>query len=370
MLLGDLGADVIKIEQPGRGDDTRTWGPPFVAGESAYFLSINRNKRSVCLDLQSPEGLAQARALAAGSDVVVENFRPGVMDRLGLGYEALHVLQPRLIYCAISAFGQDGPSRDRPGYDVIVQALGGLMGITGTPQGEPVKTGVALTDLAAGLYACSGILAALYHRERTGEGQRIDVSLLSTQLATLVNVASAYLLAGEVPVPQGSGVATIVPYQAFKAADGYIIIGAANDRLFANLCQTLGHPEWITDPRFRTNADRVVHRQLLVDLIAEILLTDTVASWEQRLVAGQIAVAPVNDMAQVFRDPQVVHSQQVVHIPHPTVGDLPQVGPAVTYSRTPAEVRLPPPLLGEHTEAVLADSQRHRNDTDDTEERP
>jgi crotonobetainyl-CoA:carnitine CoA-transferase CaiB-like acyl-CoA transferase len=255
---------------------------------------------------------------------------------------------------------------------VIIQALGGLMGITGTPEGEPVKTGVALVDLAAALYAFSGILAALYHRERTGEGQRIDVSLLSTQLATLINVASAYLIAGEVPVPQGSGHASIVPYQAFKAADGYIIIGAANDRLFANLCETLGHPEWITDPRFRTNADRVAHRQLLVGLIQEILLIDTVANWEQRLVAGQMAVAPVNDMAQVFRDPQVVHAQQVVQIPHPTVGDLPQVGPAVTYSLTPAEVRTPPPLLGEHTEAVLREieSQRHRNDTDDTEERP
>jgi crotonobetainyl-CoA:carnitine CoA-transferase CaiB-like acyl-CoA transferase len=370
MLLGDLGADVIKIEQPGHGDDTRTWGPPFVAGESTYFLSINRNKRSVCLDLQSAEGLAQARALVASSDVVVENFRPGVMDRLGLGYEALHALHPRLIYCAISGFGQDGPSRDRAGYDVIVQALGGLMGITGTPEGEPVKTGVALTDLAAGLYASSGILAALYHRERTGEGQRIDVSLLSTQLATLINVASAYLVAGVIPVPQGSSHASIVPYQAFKASDGYIIIGAANDRLFANLCQTLGHPEWITDPRFRTNVDRVAHRQLLVGLIQEILLTDTVAHWEERLIAGQMAVAPVNNMAQVFQDPQVVHSQQVAHIPHPTVGDLPLVGPAITLSHTPAEIRLPPPLLGEHTEELLAESQRHRNDTDGTEESP
>ncbi|MBA3946230.1 MAG: CoA transferase [Herpetosiphonaceae bacterium] len=353
MLLGDLAAEVIKVEEPDRGDDTRSWGPPFVGGESTYFLSVNRNKKSVCLDLRSDEGRAQARQIVLQSDIVVENFRPGVMDRLGLGYEALSGIHPRLIYCAISGYGQEGPYRDRAGYDVVVQALGGLMGITGTPDGPPVKTGVALIDLAAGLYAFSSILAALYHRERTGQGQRLDVSLLSAQLATLINVASAYLVAGALPVPLGSAHASIVPYQVFQAADGYIMVGAANDKLFSGLCAALGHAEWAMDPRFSTNAARVHHRGQLLVLIEAVLRTATVATWVERLAATQVAVAPVNTMDQVFADPQVVHSQQVVTVAHPTAGDVKLVGPAVNYSLTPAEVMAPPPTLGQHTVEVL-----------------
>lgn len=361
MLLGDLGADVIKVEQPSTGDDTRGWGPPFVAGESTYFLSVNRNKRSICLDLKSEEGMQEARRLIATSDVVVENFRPGAMDRLGVGYEALRRDHPGLIYCAISAFGQDGPARDRAGYDVSIQALGGLMGITGTPDGPPVKTGVALVDVAAGLYAASGIIAALYHREKTGQGQRIDVSLLTTQLAALINVASAYLVAGELPKRQGSAHASIVPYQVFPAADGYIMIGAANDRLFGQLCLVLGQPAWASDSRFRTNVDRVTNREQLITLIEEVIRTDTVAQWTQRLGEGGVAVAPVNDMEQVFRDPQVVHSGQVITVNHPTIGALPLVGPAVTFSQTPAQVVMAPPLLGQHT-AEVHDELRGTND--------
>jgi len=352
MLLGDLGARIIKVEQPGTGDDTRTWGPPFAGGESTYFLAVNRNKQSICLDLHDPADVATARRLIQTSDVLIENFRPGFMDRLGLGYDQLRPTQPGLIYCAISGYGQDGPYRDRAGYDVNVQALGGLMGITGTPDGPPVKTGVALVDVATGLYAFSGILAALYHRERTGVGQRLDVSLLSTQLATLINAASGYLVAGAMPQRQGTAHASIVPYQVFATGDGYLMVAAGNDKLFARLCAVLGHPQWATDPRFVTNADRVQHREPLLAGIAAVLQTGTTAQWEQALEAAGVAVAPVNDMAQVFADPQVVHSGQVVTLPHPTVGDLPLVGPAVTYSATPAIVALPPPLLGQHSVAI------------------
>ncbi|MFL5626449.1 MAG: CaiB/BaiF CoA transferase family protein [Ktedonobacteraceae bacterium] len=352
MLLGDIGAEVIKVEPP-QGDDTRSWGPPFVGGESAYFLAINRNKKSVCLDLRAEEDLERARQLVLKSDVVIENFRSGVMERFGLSYEDLRQHHPGLIYCTISGYGRTGPYKDRAGYDVIVSAMGGLMGITGMPGEPPVKTGVALTDIITGLYAFSSILAALYHRQRTGQGQRIDVSLLSAELASLINAASNYLVAGQIPTPQGSAHGSIVPYQAFRASDGYILIGAANDKLFYQLCQALDHPEWASDARFLTNADRVHNREQLLILIEDVLQTQTVAAWEPRLAAAGVAVAPINRMDQVFHDPQVVHSRQVVTVSHPTAGEVQMVGPAVTYSLTPAQVTTPPPGLGEHTTEVV-----------------
>lgn len=361
MLLGDLGAEVIKVEQTGQGDDTRNWGPPFVAGESAYFLSVNRNKKSVCLNLQDAQDLEMARKLLRQSDVVVENFRSGVMERFGLGYEDWRERHPGLIYCSISGYGHTGPYKDRAGYDLIVSAMGGLMGVTGTPGGSPVKTGVALTDIITGLNAFAAILTALYHRERTGQGQRVDVSLLSAELASLINLASNYLVAGDVPTPQGSAHGSIVPYQAFRAADGYIVIGAANDRLFQRLCQTLNHAEWSSDTRFLTNADRVQHRDELVSLLETTLQTQTVSFWEAHLAESGVAVAPVNRMDQVFRDPQVLHSQQVVTVPHPTAGNIALVGPAVTYSLTPAQVSTPPPTLGEHTEAVIREIEHEKS---------
>jgi crotonobetainyl-CoA:carnitine CoA-transferase CaiB-like acyl-CoA transferase len=351
MLLGDLGAEVIKVEPP-QGDDTRSWGPPFVGDESAYFLSLNRNKKSVCLDLRTEEGLEIARKLIQTSDVMIENFRSGVMEKLGLGYEDWHPRHPSLIYCSISGYGRTGPYKDRAGYDVIVSAMGGLMGITGTPGGELVKTGVALTDVATGLHAFSAILAALYHRERTGQGQRLDISLLSAELSALINAASNYLIGGVIPEPQGSAHSSIVPYQAFKASDGYILIGAANDKLFSRLCQELGHPEWAIDPRFCTNAVRVQNRDTLLPWIEEVLQTHTVAAWEERLGDAGVAVAPVNRMDQVFHDPQVVHSGQIVTMTHPTAGEIQVVGPAVTYSLTPAQAITPPPRIGEHTEEI------------------
>ncbi len=352
MMLGDLGAEVLKIESP-QGDDTRKWGPPFVGDESAYFLAINRNKKSVCLDLRTGEGQEAARKLIMTADIVIENFRTGVMEQLGLSYDELHPHHPGLIYCSISGYGRTGPYKDRAGYDVIVSAMGGLMGITGTPGGLPVKTGVALTDVATGLHAFSSILAALYHRERTSQGQRIDISLLSVELASLINAASNYLIGGVIQEPQGSAHNSIVPYQAFKASDGYILIGAANDRLFARLCHALNHPEWSDDPRFATNEARVQYRNILLPALEAVIATDTVAAWEQKLEAAGVAVAPINRMDQVFQDPQVVHSQQVVTMTHPTAGEIQLVGPAVTYSLTPAEMTTPPPRLGEHTEEVL-----------------
>ncbi len=352
MMLGDLGAEVLKIESP-QGDDTRKWGPPFVGDESAYFLAINRNKKSVCLDLRTGEGLEAARKLIMTADIVIENFRTGVMEQLGLSYDELHPHHPCLIYCSISGYGRTGPYKDRAGYDVIVSAMGGLMGITGTPGGLPVKTGVALTDVATGLHAFSSILAALYHRERTNQGQRIDISLLSVELASLINAASNYLIGGVIQEPQGSAHNSIVPYQAFKASDGYILIGAANDRLFARLCHALNHPEWSDDPRFATNEARVQYRNILLPALEAVIATDTVAAWEQKLEVAGVAVAPINRMDQVFQDPQVVHSQQVVTMTHPTAGEIRLVGPAVTYSLTPAEMTTPPPRLGEHTEEVL-----------------
>jgi len=354
MHLGDLGADVLKIEQPGKGDDTRGWGPPFVNGESTYFLCLNRNKKSICLDLHSVEGRDSARALIQTSDVLVENFRPGTMERLGLGYETLRVDNPRLIYCAISGFGQTGPRREQAGYDVAIQAMGGLMGITGTPDGPPVKTGVALIDVIAGLQASSGIIAALYHREHSGEGQRVEVSLLSAELASLINVGSAYLVAGQLPLRQGTAHASIVPYQVFATADGYLMVGAANDKLFDLFCREVGHPEWATDPRFATNANRVINRKTLIPMVEEALRQDTVDHWAERLGRAGVAVGPVNDLARTFADPQVVQSGQVTSVHHPTVGDVKMVGPALNLSATPAEVRLPPPRLGEHTDESLA----------------
>jgi crotonobetainyl-CoA:carnitine CoA-transferase CaiB-like acyl-CoA transferase len=355
MLLGDLGADVVKVEQPGVGDDCRSWGPPFVGDESAYFLGLNRNKRSLTLDLGGETGRGLARRLIARADVVVESFRPGRMEQFGLGYEALHPHQPGLIYCSISGFGPTGPYRDRAGYDVMVSALGGLMSITGTPGGPPVKVGVALVDVCTGLYAFSGILAALLARRTTGEGQKVEANLLATDLAVLINAASGYLAAGDVLTPQGSGHASIVPYQAFRAADGYVMIGAGNDKLFGALCRELGLAHLLGDPRFATNAGRVAHRDELVPLIEQATAAGTVDDCVRRLADAGVAVAPINTIDRVFADPHVAASGQVVTVEHATAGELRLVGPAVHLEATPAGVFSAPPTLGQHTDEVLAE---------------
>ncbi|MBI2368804.1 MAG: CoA transferase [Deltaproteobacteria bacterium] len=353
MLLGDLGAEVLKIEQPGIGDDTRAWGPPFADGESAYYLAINRNKRSVALDLKAAEGRDLFRRLAACCDVVLENFRPGTMERLGLGYEVLQQVNPRLVYAAISGFGPDGPMRDRPGYDLIIQGYGGIMSITGQPDGEPTKVGVAIVDITAGLFLASGILAALLLRERTGRGQRVDTSLLEAQVGWLINWGMHYLVSGEVPGRWGNAHPNIAPYQTVRTKDGHIILGVGNDSLWRDFCQVTGLEALTEDPRFLTNARRVEHREPLMAVIQERFAQETSAHWLAALTTAGVPCGPVHTIDQVFADAQVRHRQMLVEIPHPSIGRLRMAGIPLKFSETPASIRRHPPLLGEHTDEVL-----------------
>jgi formyl-CoA transferase len=354
-ILGDLGAEVLKIEQPGVGDDTRAWGPPFLNGESAYFFSVNRNKRSVTLNLKDPRGRAIARELVKRSDVLVENFKPGTLAKLGLDWDVLRTDNPRLVFCAISGFGRTGPGAERGGYDVIVQAVGGLMGITGDPDGPPVKVGVAMTDICTALHAHGAILAALLERERTGQGQRIDVSLLETQIAALINIASSYLNAGEIPRKWGTAHASIVPYQAFRTRDGHMIIGVGNDRHWVKLCEAIGLPELGADPRYAKNPERVDHREEIIRLLEARLATRTRAEWEAVLAPLGIPCGPINRMDEVFADPQVQHLGMVWEGVHQATGPIQMLRNPVSFSRTPAALRQLPPRLGEHTEAVMRD---------------
>jgi crotonobetainyl-CoA:carnitine CoA-transferase CaiB-like acyl-CoA transferase len=305
MLLGDYGARVIKIEQPGRGDDTRHWGPPFTAsGESAYYLGTNRNKESITLDLHTAQGQEILRGLVRRADVLVENFKAGTMQRLQLGYETLRVINSGLIYCAITGYGYDGPYRERPGYDTVIQAQSGLMSITGPVDGPPSKVGVAITDLLAGMYAVSAILAALHHRTRTGDGQFVDIALFDAQLGSLANVASSYLVSKESPARHGNAHSTIVPYQPFATANGTLMLAVGNDRQFAALCRVLDHEEWATDERFRTNPQRVRHRTDLVPLLEAAFSTATTEAWEARLLAAGVPCGPVNDIPIALADDQ------------------------------------------------------------------
>jgi crotonobetainyl-CoA:carnitine CoA-transferase CaiB-like acyl-CoA transferase len=361
MILADLGAEVLKIERPGSGDDARQFGPPFLpGGDSAYFMTFNRGKKSVVLDLATDEGRGDARDLVRTCDVVVENFRRGYMESVGLDHETLSRDQPGLISCSISSYGETGPYRDHGGYDVMVSALGGMMSINGTPDQPPAKTGVAVLDAASGLYAVSGILAALRERDRTGLGQKVDVSLLGVQLAQLLNAATAWLLAGEVMERQGTAHPSIVPYQAFAAADGWVLVGGANDRLYQRICRATGRPDLADDPRFRTNADRVAHREELLTILSELFLQQPVSEWVARLNEAGVPVAPVNRIDQVFADPQVRHLGQVQEVQHPVAGLLRLVGSPLHLSRTPVEPPAPPPCLGQHTEEVLSEVRARR----------
>ncbi|MHC4931758.1 MAG: CaiB/BaiF CoA transferase family protein [Planctomycetota bacterium] len=353
MMLGDLGAEVIKVERPGTGDDTRTWGPPFAGGESAYYLCCNRNKKSIVLDLKNPRGRELVREIAKVSDVLVENFTPGLMEGFGLDYGSLKELNPRLVYCSITAYGQDGPYRQRPGYDMVLSAVGGLMHITGERGRDPVKVGVAITDVVTGVHACGSILASLFWRERTGEGQFIDLSLLDTQVASLANIASNYLVGGKEAQRWGTAHESIVPYQVFPTSTRPIAIAVANQKLWVNFCNLVEHPDWIDDPRFASNPQRVENREVLLPLVAEVLATRSCEEWMQRFVEAAIPCGPVNDMQSLFADPQLLHRGMLAEVPHPTVGPLRLAGIPVKYSKTPGSVRLPPPLLGEHTEEIL-----------------
>ncbi|ACZ40406.1 Formyl-CoA transferase [Sphaerobacter thermophilus DSM 20745] len=355
MVLADFGAEVIKVERPGAGDDTRHWGPPFVGGESGYFLSINRNKKSITVDMSTPEGREIIYRLARTADVAIENFRPGTADRLGIGYERLRQENPSIIYCSISGFGQTGPYRDRPGYDALAQAMSGMMAITGEPDGPPMKHGMSIADIGAGMWAVFAIAAALYHRERTGEGQAIDVSLLDAQLSWLTYAAGNYFASGKNPGRYGSAHPNIVPYQPFATADGYIMLAVGNDRLWQQFCQAAGRPELADQPGFRTNAERVTNRADVVATVGAIMAQRTTAEWMELLERAGVPAGPINTVEQILHDPHVLAREMVVTLQHPTAGEVKTVGIPAKLSDTPGTVRSAPPLLGQHTDEVLAE---------------
>jgi crotonobetainyl-CoA:carnitine CoA-transferase CaiB-like acyl-CoA transferase len=364
--LADLGADVIKVERPQGGDETRAWGPPYLkdregrdTAESAYFLSTNRGKRSIAIDLASAAGQRLVRDLALQSDVLIENFRVDTLKKYGLAWEDLAPLNARLIYCSISAFGQNGPLARESGYDAMIQGMGGLMSITGVPDGEPgagpQKVGVAVADLMTGLYAVIAIVAALHERERSGAGQRIDLALLDTQLACLANQAVGFLVSGESPRRRGSAHPSIVPYQAFPTASGHVMLAIGNDRQFAAFCEVAGEPALARDARFASNAQRVVHRDSLVSRVAALLKAHDAPHWIRTLSAAGVPCGPINDVGQAFAEPQARAREVVISLPHALGVPAPGVRNPIRYSRTPLEPELPPPLLGEHTSRILAE---------------
>lgn len=356
MMLGDLGADVIKIELPGKGDDTRAWGPPFVNGESSYFLSVNRNKRSLALNLKDPGAQDLLWRLIEGADVVAENFTPGTVDRLGFGYEAVRARKPDIIYASISGFGQTGPSHLRTAYDLILQGMSGMMSVTGPEGGQPTKHGLPIADLAAGMFTAHAILAALFARERTGEGQYVDVSLLSGQVALLTYQAAIYFTTGRAPQPLGNRHPIITPYDTFRTADGYVNIAVGNDSLWQRFCQALELPELADDPRFRTNADRAAHRPEVYAAIEPPLAALPTAEVVARLDAKGVPCGPIADLAQVFTDPQTLDQELLQEVEHPTAGSLSLTGFPYHFHGTPLTIRRPPPRLGEHTRELMTEA--------------
>jgi len=353
LMLADLGARVIKVEAPAGGDDTRGWGPPFLGGESAYFLSVNRNKESLTLNLKDPRGQEVLHRLLGRADVLVENFRPGIMDRFGFGYPAVHERYPRLVYCSISGFGQDGPYRERTAYDLILQGMGGLMGMTGEEGGPPVKVGVAIADICAGMFAAFAVLVALRVRDRTGRGQWIDAAMLDGQVAWLTYQAGNYFATGQNPRRLGSAHPSIVPYQAFRTADGYINVAVGSEAIWERFCAALGREDLVADPRFRTNPDRVAHRDVLLPLLEATFAAEPTAYWRSVLDAAGVPNGPIYLLSELFADPQVLHRELVVEMEHPTAGRIRQTGLPVRFSETPGAIRTPPPRLGEHTDAIL-----------------
>jgi crotonobetainyl-CoA:carnitine CoA-transferase CaiB-like acyl-CoA transferase len=355
MLLGDMGARVIKVEQPGRGDDTRAWGPPFVGGESSYFLSVNRNKESVTLDFKQPDGRRVLDRLIAQADVLVENFRPGALARVGLDYGALESQHPRLVYCSISGFGQDGPRWSQPGYDAVIQAEGGLMSVTGEADGPPYRVGVAIADLVAGLLAAQGVALALFARERTGRGQDVDISMLDGVLSLLSYHASIYLTTGATSSRVGNRHATIAPYETFSARDGELFLAVGNDEQFGRFCQVTGLQELIDDGRFATNPQRVTHADLLRARIAPILRQRRRDQWLETLAAAGVPCGAVRDVAEALSDPQVLARRMIEAVDHVALGTINVLGVPIKMSETPGAVRSAPPVLGQHTRAVLAE---------------
>ncbi len=364
--LADLGAEVIKIERPGNGDDTRGWGPPYArdeagndTSEAAYYLSANRGKKSLTIDMTTPEGQKIIRDLAAQSDVVLENFKVGGLAKYGLDYASLKAVNDRLVYCSITGFGQDGPYAKRAGYDFMIQAMGGLMSLTGAPDhepgGQPMKVGVAVADIFTGLYATIGILAALRHRDATGEGQYIDLALLDVQTAILANQAMNYLTTGTAPGRLGNAHPNIVPYEAFPTADGYIILAVGNDSQFASFCKVAGLEDASADPRFATNRARVAHRTDLVPMVRQAMVQKTTDDWIAILEKANVPCGPINTLDRVFENPQVKHRGTVKYLDHPIAGKVPTVANPLKLSQTPICDETAPPLLGQHSEAILRD---------------
>lgn len=356
-MLADMGADVIKIEKPGSGDDTRGFAPPVMPGtsESAYFSGVNRNKRSVTLDIATPEGQEIAKKLISQCDILVENFKVGALAKYGLAYADLHEGQPGLIYCSITGFGQTGPYAPRPGYDGLIQAMGGIMSLTGDADGQPQKVGVPVADLFAGLYGCIGVLAALRHKQMTGLGQQVDIGMLDTHVAWLANQGMNYLATGKVPERLGNNHPNIVPYQVFATLDGYIVLSIGNDPTFAKFCNNFGAAALLEDERFVTNAARVGNRQLVTDTLAAIMKTMTTAVWIEKLEALKIGCGPINTLEQVFADPHVQARHNLIEMQHASGAMMTLIANPVRLSETPADYRLPPPVLGQHTDEVLAD---------------
>lgn len=355
MILGDLGADVIKVEKPGSGDEARKWGPPFInnTSETPYFVAVNRNKRSICIDLKSAEGRDLIYALAGKCDVFIENYVPGKLDQLKLGYSHVKSVSPNIIYCSITGYGSEGPYSKRPGYDVIAASMGGLLHITGPRGGEPIKVGVAATDMATGLYAHGAILAALFHRSRTGHGQKIECNLLSTQVASLINMGSNYLNSGLEGQRWGTAHESIVPYEAFPSKDGYFTIGTGSDKQFIDLCNRLGRPDIAHNSKYANNPLRVENRTELIDTLKSIIVNKTNGELKKIFENAPFPCGPINSLKDVFEDEHIMDIKLVKEIRHPTAGTVKVVGPPVKYSKSDNNVRLPPPLLGEHTKDIL-----------------
>ena len=352
MMLGDMGADIIKIEEPERGDETRGW-TPFWNGESTQFVSFNRNKRSLSVNLKEPEGIQVVQSLARDADVMIESFRAGALDRMGLGYDAIKDLNPDIIYCSISGYGRTGPLAEKPGYDLLIQAYSGLMNLTGDPEGMPMRVGFSLVDLFTGMMAYGSIMTALYHREQTGQGQWVEAALLDGQVSALSYHAAAYLATQVEPRRMGSGHPSLVPYQSFPAADGFFIVGVANQGLWQRFCNALERPDLMEDPRFVTNDDRVAHRAECIETLCNIFRAKPVAHWVELISDAGVPCGPINRVSEVVQDPQVLARSMMVDIPHPKVPDLRVTGSPLKLSETPPSVRHHPPLLGQHNEEVL-----------------
>jgi crotonobetainyl-CoA:carnitine CoA-transferase CaiB-like acyl-CoA transferase len=353
-ILADHGAEVWKVEIPGKGDDTRAFGPPFQNGESAYFMSVNRNKRSMTVNMKDPDGIQIVRELAAKADVLLENFRPGALDKLGLDYDSAHKLNPKLVYCSVSGFGQTGPWASKPGYDLAIQGMGGIMALTGDPDGQPMKVGTSIADLISGIYAAQGILLALVARTRTGQGQRVDVSMLDGQVSLLTYQAGIYFAGDRAPRRKGNQHPTICPYETFPTSDGYINLAVGNDKLWVSFCKLIGRDDLAGNPSFATNPKRVAHRDLLFPILSEVFLRKTTAEWITAFEAAGVPAGPIFEVEQVLELEQVKSREMVVEMQHKKAGPIKLTGVPIKLSDTPPAIKTPPPVLGEHTDEILA----------------